>query len=116
VRGLDLEHFEPALERAARAAQLGLFDRRDPRQQLDRLRPDDERALRAQQPDEIAPHPVLLVQRLEHADDAHHHELAARRGHQLFEQLARLRVIAVARQHVLEQIDRARRVVELVRE
>ena len=40
-----------------------------------------------------------------------------RRGRdEFFEQLARLSVAARARQHVLEQIDRARRVVELMRE
>ena len=110
VRGLEPQHLEPGVERVARAGELGLLEHGDPREQLDGLGPTDERALRTQHGREVLPQLVVLVERLEQPRHAHLHRARLRIGEQLLEQLARIRVVAMLAEHVLDQIDGAARI------
>ncbi len=113
VSRVEAEHLDPCVERVARAGELGLFDRRDPGQQLDRLGAGRLAALHAQDRGEILPQLVALVERLEQARDAQRDRFGPE---QLLEQLARIFVVLRAVNDVLEQVGRPARVVQPVRE
>ena len=102
----------PGVERRAAQIQLALLDARHPAQQLRGLDADRGAGLDPQHPGQVLPQLVAQVQRLE---DARHALLQRGIAELLLEQLAAVGVAGLRRDHLLEQLDRARAIVEVPR-